>query len=252
VEPLLAKGWAAARLYPEPGLRPYGDIDLCVRPEDYAAAQDVLLRAGGHGTLVELHPGSSWLDDRSLDDLYARSQLFPIGALGEVRILGAEDHLRLLCVHMLSHGACRPIWLCDIAAALESRPPEFDWDWCLYGNRRRSDWVACAVGLAHQLLGARMDDTPVAERARRLPRWLAPTVLRKWGQRHRLRVSMTAYLRRPFAALQELPHHWANGIEATVNVGGPFNEWPRLPFQLASCAVISAQFLARIRPGGHE
>src|SRR5690349_9636225 len=35
VEPLLAKGWAVARLYPEPGLRPFGDIDLCVPPEQY-------------------------------------------------------------------------------------------------------------------------------------------------------------------------------------------------------------------------
>ena len=35
VEPLLVKGWAVARLYTEPGARPYGDIDLCVRPADY-------------------------------------------------------------------------------------------------------------------------------------------------------------------------------------------------------------------------
>jgi len=27
LEPLLVKGWAVARLYPEPGLSPYGDID---------------------------------------------------------------------------------------------------------------------------------------------------------------------------------------------------------------------------------
>jgi len=28
VEPILGKGWAIARLYPERGMRPYGDIDL--------------------------------------------------------------------------------------------------------------------------------------------------------------------------------------------------------------------------------
>src|SRR5215471_15976998 len=28
IEPLLFKGWALARLYPDVGLRPYGDIDL--------------------------------------------------------------------------------------------------------------------------------------------------------------------------------------------------------------------------------
>src|SRR6266550_2307554 len=30
VEPILLKGWAIGRLYPEPGLRPTGDIDLSV------------------------------------------------------------------------------------------------------------------------------------------------------------------------------------------------------------------------------
>src|ERR1700683_4591217 len=35
IAPLLAKGWAVARLYPERGLRPYGDIDLYVRPGQY-------------------------------------------------------------------------------------------------------------------------------------------------------------------------------------------------------------------------
>jgi hypothetical protein len=33
VEPILLKGLGAARLYAERGLRPAGDIDLCVRPE---------------------------------------------------------------------------------------------------------------------------------------------------------------------------------------------------------------------------
>src|SRR5204863_9752076 len=41
VEPLVVKGWAVARLYPESGLRPYIDIDLCVRPEDYPTAEAV-------------------------------------------------------------------------------------------------------------------------------------------------------------------------------------------------------------------
>src|SRR5919204_1182518 len=38
VDPLLAKGWAVARFYPAQGLRPYGDLDLYVRPEQYAVA----------------------------------------------------------------------------------------------------------------------------------------------------------------------------------------------------------------------
>lgn len=42
VEPVLVKGWAIARLYPELGLRPFSDLDLCVLPEQYRAAQAAL------------------------------------------------------------------------------------------------------------------------------------------------------------------------------------------------------------------
>ena len=48
VEPILIKGWAIARAYPEAGLRPSGDIDLYVSPERQAKAQAVLaLRRSG-------------------------------------------------------------------------------------------------------------------------------------------------------------------------------------------------------------
>src|SRR5207247_5428026 len=42
VEPVLVKGWAVAGLYPEEGLRPYGDIDLCFGPDHYVQAMAVL------------------------------------------------------------------------------------------------------------------------------------------------------------------------------------------------------------------
>src|SRR2546426_7669112 len=42
IEPMLVKGWAAASLYPERALRPYGDIDLCVRPSQYKSATALL------------------------------------------------------------------------------------------------------------------------------------------------------------------------------------------------------------------
>jgi putative nucleotidyltransferase-like protein len=251
VEPLLGKGWAVARLYPEPGLRPYGDIDLCVPPAQHAAARIALRGPGSPGSSVDLHSGLSrpragqafsWLDDRSLDELYERSEPIPIGEV-EVRVLGPEDHLRLLCLHMLSHGARRPLWLCDIGAALEARPADFDWDWFLNGDPRRTDWAIGALGLAHQVLGARLDDTPIAERAQRLPRWLVPTVLRQWGRGYRLHMPMARFLRHPTGLPSELRHHWPNGIEGTVGVRGRFNEWPRLPFQLGAGALRTAQFL---------
>jgi hypothetical protein len=248
LEPLLGKGWAIARLYPNKGLRPYGDVDLYVPRERYGVAAGALNRPGTPASNVDLHSGSAELDDRSFDDLYDRSQLVSVADV-EVRILGPEDHLRLLCLHTLRHGAWRPLWLCDIGVALESRPVDFDWDYFLSGNQRRSDWVACAIGLAHQLLGVQVDDTPIASRAKHVPRWLVPTVLRQWGAGqtpHGSRARIETYLLRPAGLLEALRLRWPNAIEATVGVRGPFNELPRLPFQVANAVSRTAKFLTQV------
>jgi hypothetical protein len=47
VDPVLIKGYAVARLYPAPLVRPAGDIDLVVRDADYAAAKAALAGWGG-------------------------------------------------------------------------------------------------------------------------------------------------------------------------------------------------------------
>src|SRR5258708_6483355 len=46
IEPVLVKGWNVARLYPEPGLRHYFDVDLCVRHDCHAEAKRLLARLG--------------------------------------------------------------------------------------------------------------------------------------------------------------------------------------------------------------
>lgn len=245
IEPLLAKGWVLARLYPEAGLRPSGDIDLWVLPEQHAAAEGVLRSPAAQGCPVDLHQRCVELRDRSLADLFQRSRLVRLGKV-EVRILGPEDHLRLLCVHMLAHGAWRPLWLCDIAVAVEARPEDFDWDCCLAGSRQRAEYVLCAMGLAHRLLGARLDGTAGASGAARLPGWLVSTVLREWGAGYSHRRPLMTYLRHPAGLLQALRRCWPNPILATVEVGGPFNELPRLPFQFAQCLSRTAQIAAEL------
>src|SRR6185369_6305594 len=42
VEPVLVKGPSIARLYPERGLRPFEDLDFCVRPDQHDAATAIL------------------------------------------------------------------------------------------------------------------------------------------------------------------------------------------------------------------
>ena len=257
LEPILVKGWAVARLYPEPGLRPYGDIDLVVRPEQYSFTESAISAAIAANEIdaayyIDLHRGFEDLDDHCFDELYSRSTLIRLDDV-DVRVLSPEDHLRVLCVHLLHHNAFRPLWLCDIAAAVEGRASDFDWDRCLGRNRRRADWVACAIGLAHELLGADVARTPVARRAERLPSWLIANVLKQWETPYSMsqaplthRAPMANYLRDPRGLLKDLRRRWPNPIEATVYVGGPFNELPRWPFQAGECIGRTAKFVARL------
>jgi hypothetical protein len=171
----------------------------------------------------------------------------------EVRVPCAEHHLRIMSLHMLRHGAWRPLWLCDIAVAIETRPPNFDWDLCLGRNRKTANWIACCIVLAHQLLGAEVGDTPVAHRAKNLPRWLISNLLKQWETPYSMSQApvthaapMAKYIRDPRGLIADLRRRWPNPIKATVYVGGPFNEWPRWPFQVGECVGRTAKFIARL------
>ncbi|HEY6046251.1 MAG TPA: nucleotidyltransferase family protein, partial [Pyrinomonadaceae bacterium] len=197
IDAVLVKGWSIARLYPDRALRPYGDIDICVRPEQFAktrAALKPLEKIDGH--YVDLHAGFASIGAGGTpisrraarrhpclqwNELFERSELIDLGE-EKVRVLGAEDHLRVLCLHFLRTGVWRPTWLCDVALTLETRAKDFNWEVCLGRDRRQADWVGCTLGLASQLLGADCKHTPVEKKARHLPRWLAPAVLAQWGR----------------------------------------------------------------------
>jgi hypothetical protein len=183
--------------------------------------------------------------ERQTNDIFARSQLVSLGKL-DVRVLGAEDNLRFLCLHLLRHGAVRPLWLADIAVLLEGRTRDFDWDLCLTGSRRQADWVACAIGLAHKLFRVDIDGIPVARRSRNLPSWLVPPVLKGWGTPLETPRQVAAYVRHPLALSKELLHHWPNPIEATMTVQGPFNKLPRLPFQVGHVVSRTTALLSQL------
>jgi Uncharacterised nucleotidyltransferase len=251
VEPILVKGWAVARLYPESGLRPYGDFDLCVDPRQYRVAKDALDKEASNMSQVDLHQGFKTLDNNSWDELFSRSHLLKIDET-EVRVLDPEDHLRVLCFHFLREGAWRPLWLCDIAVALETRPADFDWNLFSGRDERRRKWFACAIVVAHQLLGANVEGVPESLRETTPPGWFLPTLLKAWETRSMLRrhrTPMNTAWRAPGQALRlgALQSHWPNPIEATIGVNGPFNELPRLPFQLGNCAVRTIEFLRHVR-----
>lgn len=242
IEPVLVKGWNVARLYPEPGLRHYFDVDLCVRHTCYTEANQLVASLGDEGLYVDLHDELDHLDVMTWDEVFAQSQLIEVGET-RVRVPCAEDHLRILCLHWLRHGAWRPAGLCDVAAALESLPDDFNWRRCLGADPVRADWVACGIGLARVLLGAEVRSDFNGRSARlsagpeHLPRWLVPAVLRKWG-----RGVSPNYRVRAFSVLLSRERGWKQlaeyffgrldqPVRATVALHGRFNNWPRLPYQ---------------------
>lgn len=250
LDALLVKGFAAGRAYPEQGLRPSGDIDLCVKPTQYRKAKEILASREGRRFWVDLHEGVGELGDSSVEELYERSRVLSVGA-SRVRVLCGEDHLRLLCFHTLRHGAWRPLWLCDVAASVETRGEGFDWGRVLGASRRRADWVLSALGLAQKLLSANVEGTPAEGRAARVPRWLAASVLARWSRpfateqgtlKHT--APMRAYLRHPRGLLKDLRNRWPGPVEATIAAGGKFDTLPRWPFQLAHSLARAAHFLA--------
>ncbi len=240
VEVLIVKGWAVARCYPEQALRPYGDIDLLVRPSDAEVASGVTESEGARGCLTDLLSGMFELADRSIEDVFSRSRLVPCGE-ENARVLSNEDHFALLSVHLLKHAAWRPLWLCDIGLLLEAAGKDFDWDICLGRDERRANWILSVAGLAHRLLGAEISDDAIAARAKQVPNWLTERVLKNWQTpfahlqapiRHAAPIK--SYLRHPPGLLPDLARRWPDPILATVTVNGTFGRRPRLRYQLGN------------------
>lgn len=247
VEPIMGKGWAVSRLYPERGMRSTGDIDLYVKPEEYAVASKILWEPEASGCQVDLHEGCPQLDDRSFEEVRLHSCNVKLEEAA-VRILGCEDHLRLLCIHMMAHGVWRPLWLADVALAFESRPQDFDWEYFLMGNKHRTETVILALCLARELLGADLRGAPEAIQARSVPGWMTQAVLREWGNPkipHGMRAPLMSLLGQPRELFHGLFLRWPNPIEATVNVRAPFNGLPRIIFQVEEGMARTCRFLLR-------
>lgn len=248
VEPILFKGWGLARLYPEAGLRPYGDIDLWMPADDIERVHSAFRSNGYPPYCVELHSFFYRQYERSLNEVSDKSQLVDLPD-SDVRIPCPEDQLRFICLHFLFHGGWRPLWLCDVALMVESAGSGFDWDRCLRGNQKHADWVACVIGLAHQLLGADVASTPVAKRAKSLPRWLKNAVLAQWEKgpgmsfAENLSFSTPRGLLKPAELARSFREHWRNPIQASVEMNAWFNESPRAFLQFGSVFLRIPEFV---------
>jgi hypothetical protein len=278
IEPVIIKGWSVARLYPSPLVRPAGDLDLVVPDADFSRALDTLYRwaeASGEITIelhdrhhrpdlarqlhapgvrsveIDLHKGATWEMIPS-PDVLAHAHKVPITNDIEIRVLRPEDALKQSIFHYLWHGGTRLLRLVDIALLMEAgghkiRP--YDWERILGDDEARATWVTATLGLAHRLLGARIDDTPaaVAGAAMNLPGWLVREAERQvLKNQQTIQIGFMDALSRPRQIPRMLRERWWDPISATVRSPlhrlARFDNTPRVLVQTAVYADIFARY----------
>ncbi len=138
---MVLQGLPVLRKYRYLGLRPMGDMDILVRPDEKACVIDLLQQCGFTVTNPVypniLYGGGLWLDIHThvlnLDRIEAREYLFPkeLSSLwqrakpflrGSKGLLRPDpyDELILQAAHTLKHSYDRMIWLVDLGIMLES------------------------------------------------------------------------------------------------------------------------------------
>ena len=247
IHPILYKGWAAAQYYPQPALRPYLDFDLIVPHHQEKRVTEIMNKAEIRNFDLE-HYELNRFDSRSYEDLFDRSCLIKLNEI-EIRVPCPEDHLRLLCIHLLKHGGSGPLWLSDVGAVVEARAVDFDWDRFLGANKRQANWVAYTLGLANRILGAKIDDTPVYSIAQKLPAWMERSIISDWSTPRRILhihdKLMTESMGKTSEFISALRSRWPNPIEATVIYNGSFNRASAIGCQVRYYARQAARFVSK-------
>jgi hypothetical protein len=232
IEPILIKGWAAARNYPESVPRFCGDVDLAVSQRDYEVASTLVMGSNPEVSAVDLHREFRHLDTLSWDVLFSNSELVDID--GEaVRILSPEDHLRVLCVHWLTNGGESRERLWDIVYAVRNRPTNFDWSKCLdVVSPTRRQWIISTIALANRYLGLEIEDLPFDVDDASLPSWLIKCVEKEW-EANIASIALESQLKSPTSFIRQLRKRIPpNPIQATINCEGEFSNRSRFGYQM--------------------
>jgi len=189
VEFLPYKGLALAELaYSDIALRPTGDIDLLVHPEDLARTRDVLrplgyvphqplseveeraYRKSGYECVFDGDAGRNLVEvkwaiqprfysvDFDMDALFRRAVSVNVAG-HSMRTLSPEDSILVLSVHAAKHVWTRLIWLCDIARIMAVA--NLDWAWI--ESKAKDLGIARIVGittlLTQRLLAAKIPES---------------------------------------------------------------------------------------------
>jgi len=212
-QPLVLKGQSvAARLWPEPWMRPTGDIDVLLEEGAIGDAIAALTRRGFRaveterrarwqprlhaidldrgGMPIDLHSHlfssiGSGLDTRAVLDRAVPGNLFDV----PVRVLAPADEILFLLIHAAKHGAVRTKWLLDLHAARLVYPPEA---WTEAGERAIAIAATRPAWAAARLMGSRPPWPPlVASKLRpSLPDRIALGVLVRRGESDRRAASL--------------------------------------------------------------
>ncbi len=232
IEPILIKGWAAARNYPYGKPRFCWDIDLAVSSVDFQQAEHLIKEPGSKVKGVDLHREVRHLDTLDWKTLFSNSEVVETDA-GSIRVLAAEDHLRVLCAHWLTNGGENRDRLWDIVYAVENRPADFDWGRCLdVVSADRRSWITATIGLAHKYLGLKIEGLPFVDEVKDLPSWLTRCVESGWSSDTKLR-GLDESITMPTLFLRQIGKRLPpNPIQATVNCEGRFDHASRIPYQI--------------------
>ncbi len=234
IEPILIKGLAAGRFYPDSQPRVSVDLDLAVATADFDRARQVARSDAAAGLAIDLHRELRHLDTVPWADIFENSVTLPLEG-GKIRIPRPEDHLRIVCLHWLTDGGRVKERLYDVYYAVSKREPMFDWD-RFFGvvSPTRQRWLECTLGLTAKYLGLDLTDTPAAGADEKLPRWLTDTVEREWSAEVKFEPMEVAVLDRRKFVHQLGRRLNPNPIWATVQAEGSFDAPTRLHYKIAN------------------
>jgi hypothetical protein len=183
IEPILIKGWSAARFYPLPEQRLSSDLDLAVGKVDFEKAEHILASGKFAHLTIDLHRELRHLDSLDWDKLFERSKLIPIGT-EKIRVLCDEDNLRVLCIHWLNDGGFHRKRLWDLYWAVKNRGPEFEWDKCLNSvSAKHRKRIIGAIEAASRFYGLPIAELPFYDEIKNrriLSQKIVETVLFEW------------------------------------------------------------------------
>jgi hypothetical protein len=180
IDVIVAKGLAVANLiYPNPTLRPFGDLDLVARERSWGPIHRLLLQLGfvpeedlaepppkldpnispyewkywhpQNRFLVEVHYEdllNAGLTSRDVDGVWQRARSLRVRGT-TVKVRGLEDQLIYLCAHAHYHGYTRLGWLSDLAFLIRDHGHEIDWTLVLASVRREEAFAPVYYSLVY-------------------------------------------------------------------------------------------------------